>query len=49
MITERIPRPSDLLATPPPRSREKLAPQARQVSRSLDKVVEVFQGRRDRG
>jgi hypothetical protein len=39
VITERIPRSSDLLAAPLPRSREKHAPEARQTSRSLDKVV----------
>jgi hypothetical protein len=41
VITERIPRSSDPLAAPPPRSRDKLAPQARQVFWSLD---EVFRG-----
>jgi hypothetical protein len=40
VITERIPRSSNLLPAPPPRSREKLAPQAQQVYRNLDQVVQ---------
>jgi hypothetical protein len=38
VITERIPRSSGLLAAPP-RSKERLALQAWQVARDLDKVV----------
>jgi hypothetical protein len=38
MITERIPRSSDLVA-PHRDLGEKLAPQARQVFRSLDEVI----------
>jgi hypothetical protein len=38
-ITERIPRSLGLLAAPPPCSKERLAPQAWQVVRGLDKVV----------
>jgi hypothetical protein len=44
MITERIPRSSDLLVALPPWSREKLAPQARQVFRDLDQVVQGLPG-----
>jgi hypothetical protein len=39
VIIERIPRSMDLLAAPPPRSREKLAPQAWQVFCNLDQVI----------
>jgi hypothetical protein len=39
VITERIPRSSDLLVVPHHDLGEKLAPQARQVFRSLDEVV----------
>jgi hypothetical protein len=40
VITERILRSSGLLAAPPPRSRERLASQARQVFCDLDKVIQ---------
>jgi hypothetical protein len=39
VITERIPRSSGLLAAPPLRSKEWLAPQAWQVFCDLDKVI----------
>jgi hypothetical protein len=44
VITERIPQSSDLLAVPPPLSREKLVPQDRQVFCDLDKVVQGLPG-----
>jgi hypothetical protein len=40
VITERIPQSSDLLAVPPPWSREKLVPQAQLVFCDLDKVIQ---------
>jgi hypothetical protein len=39
VITKKIPRSSGLLAVPPLRSKERLAPQAWQVACDLDKVV----------
>jgi hypothetical protein len=39
VITERIPRSTNLLAAPRRDLRERLAPQARQVFRSLDEVA----------
>jgi hypothetical protein len=39
MITKRIPRSTDLLAAPRRNLGEKLAPQGRQVFRSLDEVA----------
>jgi hypothetical protein len=44
VITERIPRSSDLLAVPPPSSRGRLAPQARLVFCDLDQILQGLPG-----